>query len=93
MYGKKRRPCEIRSVCHLYEASGLVKISINASYKTAKVYKTMLSNQNASIIGTVLVPLSNAATCFLMGESSLKLFNASIEHLKAFTGFFVAVRS
>lgn len=56
MYGKKvrtftgRRPCEIRSVWHLYEASGLVKIGIGASYKTGRVYKTMLSNQNASII-------------------------------------------
>lgn len=34
---------------HLYKASGLVKIGINASHKTGKVYKAMLSSQNANI--------------------------------------------
>lgn len=40
-----------------------------------------------SFLGIALVTLRNAAVCFIMCESSLKLFNHSIYHLKALTGF------
>lgn len=45
-----------------------------------------------SFIGRIaLVTLSNTATCYLMCETALKLFNYSTCHLNAFMNFFVTL--
>lgn len=74
---------------HLYEASGVGKIGIDASYKTGKVYETI--GIQISLIGRIaLVTLSHM---LLNVWKCIKLLNYSTYYLNAFTKFFVKTRS